>query len=53
MNRLKRMISDDGDYVKVYLNCPIRHGWIIVAQISKDEWNNPEYDKYRREDIRS
>ena len=45
-----RMVIEDivGDYVKVYENCPFRHGWIIVLQVHKNDWNNPEYDKYRK-----
>lgn len=43
----KRMNLTWGDYIRVYLNCPFRGGWIIEAQIPKSEWNDRKYDKFR------
>jgi hypothetical protein len=44
---MDKLILDNGDYVRVYENCPIRKGWIIVLQVSKSDWNKPQYNNYR------
>lgn len=43
----KFKIVTDG-YVRVFEDCPQRHGWIIVLQVSEDAWLDSKYDKYRR-----
>lgn len=36
----KKRIFDYGDYVRVYINCPYRGGWIMESQVPKSKWNS-------------
>lgn len=44
----KQRIMEWGEYIRVWTNCPFRHGWIMEVQVNKSEWDNPKYDKYKR-----
>lgn len=44
---MKNIILENKDYIRVYENCSLRKGWVIIAQIPVSKWSNSKYDKYR------
>jgi hypothetical protein len=44
---MEKRITTWYEYVRVYINCPSRHGWIIKLQVLKSEWSNSKYDNFR------
>lgn len=43
----ERYTTQWGDYIRVFRNCPFRHGWIMELQVPQSEWQDKKYDKYR------